>query len=157
MAESRTQEQQGHHVRRWISNALAEVAESRTQEQQGHAMADPRMQIKLRALRAQRDELRRRLEEIEAEIASIEQILSQEQTLSDQSTLSAFAGEVEEYLGARIVRLDGNRVNLRRKDDRGDLLCLVLASHMDHDGTWWADLGRLREYLATVKRQLGVA
>ena len=104
--------------------------------------------LRLQQLRLQREELLRRLDLLEKEISSIETAQAE---AAQEADLNRIAQDVEEHLGAHVIGRQGDRLNLRRRDERGDLLALVLAARMDQDGTFWVEFGRLREYLETVK------
>ncbi|MBI3972304.1 MAG: hypothetical protein HY332_13545 [Chloroflexi bacterium] len=117
-------------------------------------MPQSRFNFKLRTLYTQRDDLRRRLAEVEGEIAVVEQALGQQLAAGDEGALAHFAAEVEDYLGAVVIDRAGDRVQLRRRDERGDVLCIALASGRESDGTWWSEIHRVRDYLVAVKNEL---
>ncbi|MBI3969902.1 MAG: hypothetical protein HY332_01315 [Chloroflexi bacterium] len=65
----------------------------------------------------------------------------------DEVALRRLAHSVQSRSSSQVVRVEGDRVLLRRQSDQMDLLCILLANQVEQDGTWWTDLDCLRTHL----------
>lgn len=115
---------------------------------------DPRLRLRLEALRAERTEAQGHLQQLDREIANIEHLLAQDEHDALGVNFAELVDDLEEHIGVKVLRREGSRVNACATDERGDLARLALAVPLNRDGTWWAELQPLMAYADSVKREL---
>lgn len=114
-------------------------------------MPDSHRLVKLQLLQRQRDELRSRLRTVEDEIESIQ---AQDRDLASSEANRQLIEDIEHYLPLKVIGVGDDKVQLRARsgNKEADLLCVLLATRVERDGSWWTGITRLQGHLVHVKQ-----